>query len=90
MAHKHKCSIKKILETYGKEIKTSGKNNEEVFFINSVEVANIEKKFLIKETNDPYETLLKTYTNLQRVAISVQKCAIKGCKLKKKVEVHPV
>ena len=86
LSHKHKCSIKKILETYGKEIKTIGRNNKEVSFINLVEVTNIEKKFLIKEIEDPYETLFRTYINLRRVL--AQQCVIQNCTFKENIKVY--
>jgi retron-type reverse transcriptase len=54
LAHKHKCSIKKILEMYSKEIKADGRQGKVVFFIHSVAVANIKKDFLPKDLRYPY------------------------------------
>lgn len=54
LARKHKCSIKKILEIYGKEIKADGRQNKIVSFINSVTVTNLKKDFLSQDIQNPY------------------------------------
>jgi Type II intron maturase len=53
LAHKHKCSIKKILEMYSKEIKAEGRQGKVVSFIHSVAVTNIKKDFLLEDLRDP-------------------------------------
>jgi hypothetical protein len=90
LAHKHKCSIKKILETYGKEITAVGRNNKEVSYINSIEVTNIKKEFLINEIRDPYQSITKTYISLQKAAITAHQCAVKNCNETKNIEVHHI
>jgi group II intron reverse transcriptase/maturase len=90
LAHKHKCSIKKIIETYGKEITAVGRNNKEVSYVNSVEVTNIKKEFLIKGIRDPYGPLSKTYISLQKAAITAHQCAIKNCNETDNIEVHHI
>lgn len=63
LAHKQKCSSKKILNSYGKAIKTTGRHNKEISFISSVEVSNMKKEFLIKNVNDSYITLFRSFIN---------------------------
>lgn len=48
LAHKHKCSSRKILSLYSQKIKATNKLGKEISFISSVEVLNIKKGFLIK------------------------------------------
>jgi len=88
LAHKHKCSLKKILETYSKEIKALNKHKKEVSFINSVEVTNMKKEFLIKKIQDPYKSMSKTYIDLQKATISIHHCTIKICNETKKIKLH--
>jgi hypothetical protein len=90
LAHKHKCSIKKVLEVYSKEIKTNGRQGNEVSFINSVLVTNLKKDFLSKNLRNPYSNLTKTYLSLQHAAISANKCAVKKCPVTDNIEVHHV
>jgi group II intron reverse transcriptase/maturase len=90
LAHKHKCSIKKILEMYGKEIKANGRQNKVVSFINSIAVTNLKKDFLSKDLRNPYSELTKSYMSLQRAAISANECAVKNCNEIDNIEVHHV
>jgi hypothetical protein len=90
LAHKHKCSIKKILTTYGKEIKSEGRSGKEVSFINSVVVTNYQKEFLCKGLRDPYINLNKSFISLQRAAISANACAVKNCQETSNIEVHHI
>ena len=89
LARKHKCSIKKVLEMYSKEIKDNGRRGEIVSFINSVVVTNLKKDFLSEseDLRDPYAELNRSYMSLQRAAISAKKCAVKGC-TNKDIELH--
>lgn len=79
LARKHKCSIKKVLEMYSKEIKAGEKRGKVISFINSVAVTNLKKKFLFKDLRAPYSNLTRLYINLQRAAISGIKCMVKNC-----------
>nr|YP_010338940.1 putative reverse transcriptase protein [Erythrolobus coxiae]UNJ19012.1 putative reverse transcriptase protein [Erythrolobus coxiae] len=79
LACKHKCSIKKVLEMYSKEIEVNGRKGKVVSFINSVVVSNQQKKFLIKNLRNPYSNLKKSFISLQRAKISHNKCAVKSC-----------
>ena len=88
LAHKHKCTSKKILTTYGKEITAIGRSNKEVSFINSVEVSNMKKDFLVTDIKDPYIAISKSFINLQKAAISAYSCAVIGCYETKNIEVH--
>ena len=92
LARKHKCSIKKVLEMYSKEIKDNGRRGEIVSFINSVVVTNLKKDFLSKseDLRDPYAELNKSYMSLQRAAISANKCAVKNCNETDNIEVHHI
>ena len=90
LARKHKCSIKKILEMYSKEIKADGRQNKVISFINSVTVTNLKKDYLSKDLKNPYSELTKSYLSLQRAAISANKCAVKGCNENDNIEVHHV
>ena len=90
LARKHKCSIKKILEMYSKEIKADGRQKKVISFINSVTVTNLKKDFLSKDLKNPYSELTKSYLSLQRAAISANKCAVKGCNENDNIEVHHV
>ena len=90
LAYKHKCSIKKILEMYSKEIKADGRQGKTVSFINSVIVTNLKKDFLSKDVRNPYSELYKSYVNLQRAAISANQCAVKNCNEVNNIEVHHV
>jgi group II intron reverse transcriptase/maturase len=90
LAHKHKCSIKKILDTYGKNIKTMGRHGKEISFINSVFVTNLKKEFLCKELHNPYTNLSRSYISLQRAAISANVCAVKDCNITDDIEVHHI
>lgn len=90
LAHKHKCSIKKVLEMYSKEIKANGRQGKIVSFINSVVVTNLKKDFLSKNIRNPYSELNKSYMNLQRAAISANQCAVKNCNEIDNIEVHHV
>lgn len=90
LAHKHKCSIKKVLEIYSKEIKTNGRQGKVVSFINSIAVTNLKKDFLSKNLRNPYSNLTKSYISLQRAAISANKCAVKNCAETDNIEVHYV
>lgn len=90
LARKHKCSIKKILEMYSKEIKADGRQNKVTSFINSLTVSNLKKDFLSKDLKNPYSELTKSYLSLQRAAISANKCAVKGCNESYNIEVHHV
>ena len=73
LARKHKCSIKKILEMYSKEIKADGRQNKIISFINSITVTNLKKDFLSKDLKNPYYELTKSYLSLQRAAITANK-----------------
>lgn len=44
LAYKHKCSLRKVLDIYSKEIKADGRKGQVVSFINSVAVTNLKKK----------------------------------------------
>jgi group II intron reverse transcriptase/maturase len=90
LAHKHKCSIKRVLGMYGKEIKATGKHGKEVSFINSIFVTNLKKEFLCKELRDPYANLSRSYISLQRAAISANVCAVKDCNETDNIEVHHI
>ena len=90
LACKHKCSIKKVLEMYSKEIKADGRQGKVVSFINSVVVTNLKKDFLSKDLRDPYFNLTKSYVSLQRAAISANECAVKNCTEIDNIEVHHV
>lgn len=90
LARKHKCSIKKVLEMYSKEIKADGRQGKVVSFINSVAVTNLKKNFLSKDLRDPYSNLTKSYISLQREVISANKCAVKNCTEIDNIEVHHV
>lgn len=90
LAHKHKSSLKKILDIYSKEIKTDGRKGKIVSFINSVAVDNLKKNFLVKDIRNPYNELTKSYLSLQRAAISANKCAVKNCNVIDNIEVHHV
>jgi group II intron reverse transcriptase/maturase len=90
LARKHKCSIKKVLEMYSKEIKADGRQGKVVSFINSVTVNNLKKDFLSKNLRNPYSELTKSYISLQRAAISANKCAVKDCNESNNIEVHHV
>jgi retron-type reverse transcriptase len=79
LARKHKCSVKKILEMYSKEIKVDGKQNKVISFINSVTVTNLTKDFLFKDLQNPYFEITKSYLSLQRASIFANKCAVKSC-----------
>lgn len=70
LAHKHKSSLKKVLNFYGKEIKTLNNYNKKVSFINSIEITSKKKKFLTKKIRDPYNTMSKSYTNFQQILLS--------------------
>ena len=48
LAYKHKCSIRKVLDMYSKEIKAKGRQHEVVSFVNSIVVTNLKKAFLSK------------------------------------------
>ena len=69
LAHKHKCSTIKILDIYSKDIKAISRHNKEISFISSVEVSHMKKDFLIKNVQDPYVTISKSFINLQKAAI---------------------
>jgi len=90
LAHKHKCSLKKVLEMYSKEIKAKGRQGKVVSFINSVVVTNLKKNFLSKDLRDPYSNLTKSYMSLQRAAISANECAVKNCTETDNIEVHHI
>jgi Type II intron maturase len=79
LARKHKCSIKKVLEMYSKEIKAGGKQGKVVSFINLVAVTHLKTNFLFKDLVNPYSNLTKSYINLQRASISTIRCAVKTC-----------
>jgi len=64
LARKHKCSLKKILTIYNKKIESLEKHNKKISFINSIEVSNLKKEFLIKKNYDPYKSMSKTDDNL--------------------------
>lgn len=90
LAHKHKCSLKKVLEMYSKEIKAEGRQGKVVSFINSVVVTNLKKNFLSKGLRNPYSNLTKSYMSLQRAAISANECAVKNCTETDNIEVHHI
>ena len=90
LAYKHKCSIKKVLDIYSKEIKAIGRQGKTASFINSVFVTNLKKDFLSNDLKDPYDNLTRSYKSLQRAAISVNKCAVKNCVEINNIEVHHV
>jgi len=90
LARKHKCSLKKVLEMYCREIKANGKQGKVVSFINSVTVTNLKKDFLSNDLRNPYSELNKSYMSLQRAAISANKCAVKDCNEIDNIEVHHV
>nr|WAK85010.1 hypothetical protein [Amicula sp. isolate GU52X-4 cfCalB7] len=64
LAHKHKCSSKKILAIYGKKISAKGRNEKKISFISSVEISNIKKKFLVKDIKDPYAVISIPFISL--------------------------
>ena len=88
LAHKHKSTSIKILTTYGKEITAIGRKNKKISFINSVDVSNMEKDFLIRDIKDPYIAISKSFINLQKAAISTHSCAVKNCNETQNIEVH--
>lgn len=90
LAKKHKSSISKILESYGKQISFKSPNGHDISFINSVEVTNINKEYLVKSVKDPYSKIHRTYLSLQNAAISRHECAIKDCVENTNIEVHHV
>jgi hypothetical protein len=90
LAHKQKCSNQKILDSYGKEIKTTSRHNKEISFISSVEVSNMKKEFLIKNVNNPYTAISRSFINLQKKTTSVHNCAIKNCNETEDIEVHHI
>jgi hypothetical protein len=90
LAHKHKSNCKEILSNYGKKITASGRKNKGISFIDSVEVSNMKKDFLISNIKNPYEALSKSFINFQKAAISAHECAIKGCNETENIEVHHI
>jgi hypothetical protein len=89
LAHKHKTTTSQIIESYSKKIKTTGRKGKTIEFIDSTEVSNLQKKFLINPTTDPFEYLSRTFFSLQRAAISSEYCAIINClKLKQKFTIY--
>ena len=89
LAHKHKTTSSQIIESYSKKIKTTGRKGKFVEFLDSTEVSNLQKKFLINPTTDPFEYLSRTFISLQKAAISSKSCAIIGC-LSTDIEVHHI
>lgn len=57
LAHKHKTTSSQIIGSYSKKIKTTDREGKFVEFIDSTEVSNLQKKFLINPTMDPFEHL---------------------------------
>lgn len=90
LAHKHKCSIKSVLDKYGKKIETNGRQNQIVSFIDSVTVTSLKKKFLSKNIRNPYSKLNKSYLSLQHAAISANECAVKNCNEIDNIKVHHI
>ena len=66
LAHKHKCTSKKILATYSRKIITKYKNTKKISFINSVEISNRKKDFLITSIQDSSEKISKSFISLQK------------------------
>jgi hypothetical protein len=89
LAHKHKTTSSQIIGSYSKKIKTTGRKGKIVEFLDSIEVSNLQKKFLINPTTDPFEHLFKTFISLQKAAISSESCAIVDCP-NTDIEVHHV
>jgi group II intron reverse transcriptase/maturase len=89
LAHKHKTTTSQIIESYSKKIKTTGRKGKTIEFIDSTEVSNLQKKFLINPTTDPFEYLSRTFFSLQRAAISSEYCAIINC-LETETEVYHI
>lgn len=89
LAHKYKTTSFQILRTYSKKITIMGRRGKIVEFIDSVDVSNLQKNFLINPAIDPFEHLFKTFVSLQKAAISSESCAIVDCP-ETDIEVHHV
>jgi Type II intron maturase len=90
LARQHKCSIKKVLGMYCKEIKASGKVGKVVSFTDIAAVTNLKKDFLSKDLWDSYSNLTKSYISLQRAAISAKECTVKNCTDTNNIEMYHV
>lgn len=64
LAHKQKSNCKEILSSYGNKITASDRNNKAISFINSVEISNMKKDFLISDIKNPYDIISKSFINL--------------------------
>lgn len=78
LSYKHKCSIKKVLDMYSKNIKAEVSSGKFVSFINSVAVTNLKKEFLSKDLLNPYFDLTKSDISSQIKSIPVKNFAIKN------------
>ena len=62
LSNKHKLrSVRKTLYKYSKLVIATVKKGKEVSFLNSVEITNIVKSFLINPILNPYSTLDKPF-----------------------------